>query len=244
MRLACSTRTFYRDRPDMALARISWAGFEAAELGVDPAALPDASLLRTRLRGDRLELVAVHAGELAAAPVEPEELAPVGRAAALARELDCGVVVVAAPVEGSIPAFRDNLARLRSALGETAVDLAVVNRAGSLLDSPERLRELWAPGPPAGVAIALDPAQALLAGWDPVRLDLLPAPPRCVYLTDARDGRPCPPGEGELDVEGLSAAVRTSAPEAPVILVLENADPWRVEPQARELRLLMEVWFE
>jgi hypothetical protein len=53
-----------------------------------------------------------------------------------------------------------------------------------------------------------------------------------------------PPGEGALDLAGLGAALRLRGYCGAVTLVLENADPWSVEPLAMELREAAATWFE
>ena len=74
-------------------------------------------------------------------------------------------------------------------------------------------------------------------------LELLPEVPACVYLNDARGDRVVPPGEGEVDWPGLAAALRERGFAGPAILALEGAEPWAVEPAAKEGRALAEEWF-
>src|SRR5918912_183714 len=86
----------------------------------------------------------------------------------------------------------------------------------------------WAGFEHAELALHADPvpAEALLAEWDPLDLDALPAAPAYVYLNDAADGRVVPPGEGGLDLERLGAALEERGFEGSVCLRLQNADPW------------------
>lgn len=242
MRLACSTASFPEDRLEIAIAKTGWAGYQGVELPL-PAELPTEDELRYYLRANELELAAVHAGEL---PLGGEaalaELARLGRAAALTRALDGSVLVVTAPAEGSLEALLSSLRLLDRALRDVAVDVCLANRTGTLLASPEAQAELWRLRLPERVGLALDPGQALLAGWDPLELDALPELPRHVYLTDAAGGRSVPAGEGVLDLERLGAELRQVGYGGSVALRLEHADPWAVEPLAKELRELMGAW--
>ena len=71
----------------------------------------------------------------------------------------------------------------------------------------------------------------------------LPALPRHVYLNDAAGDRVVPPGEGRLDLAGLGQALRERGYGGAVCLALENADPWAVEPVAREIAEAAREWF-
>ena len=242
MRFACSTASFPEDRLEIAIAKTGWAGYDGVELPF-PAELPTEDELRYYLRANELELAAIHAGVL---PLGGEaalaELARLGRSAALTRALDGAVIVVTAPAEGALEALLSSLRLLDRALRDVAVDVCLAHRTGTLLPDPGALAELWSLRLPERVGLALDPGQALLAGWDPLELEALPELPRHVYLTDAAGGRPVPPGEGALDLDCLGAALRTNGYGGSVVLRLENADPWAVEPLAKELRELMGGW--
>jgi len=242
MRLACSTASFPVDRLPIAVAKAAWAGYAGVELALPEGPLPEAEEVRARLRADELTLAAVDAGALPAGPDDLEALTRLGRAAALARELDGGLVVVAAPAGGTPDMLIAALRLLDRALGDLAVRLALVNRPGTLADTPEALHALWRREPPARLALALDPGQALAAGWNPTRLDGLPALPTHAYLTDRRAGAPVPPGEGEADLPGLVATLRRHGYDGWLTLRLEGADPWAVEPLAREVRELAAAW--
>jgi sugar phosphate isomerase/epimerase len=244
VRLACSISAFPGDRLEIALAKVAWAGFRAVELPLG-ADLPDEDALRERLRAEDLELAAVYAGTapLGTGDASLAELARIGRGAAFTRALDGGIVVVTAPSEGDLPELARSLAALDRALGEVAVDLCLVNRRGTLLGRREDLQRLWDHGLPERVGLALDPGHASLSGWDPLDLDGLPELPRHVYLNDARDERIVPPAEGNLDLPGLGEALRLRGYGGSVSLLLENADPWAVEPIAREAREAAEAWF-
>jgi len=93
------------------------------------------------------------------------------------------------------------------------------------------------------VGLALDPGQALLAGWNPTALEALPELPRHVYLNDARAGSIASPGDGDLSLDALGESLRQNGYGAAVSLLLENGDAWDVEPLARELRAGAEAWF-
>lgn len=238
MRLSCSTHSFPQDRLEIALAKVNWAGFKGAELALRGEALPDEDEVRNRLRANDLELAAVDAGTLPAGvqPNDLETLGRIGRAAALTRSLDGALVLVRAPAEGDLSGVAAAVKLLHSALGDTAVDLCLANTAGSLLATPDDFYRLWAEGLPERVGMALDPAQAALAGWSAADLDVLPELPRHVYFNDARAGRVVPPEEGEVDLPALGEALRLRGYGGSVSLLLENADPWDVEPAAMRAR--------
>jgi sugar phosphate isomerase/epimerase len=113
-----------------------------------------------------------------------------------------------------------------------------VNANGTLLATPDQFAALWAQGLPERVGIALDPGQAVLAGWDPCDLESLPELPRHVYLTDADSDRPVPVGTGRLDLERLGESLRRVGYGGPVVVVMQNAEPWAVEPLVKETREL------
>jgi len=250
VRLACSTASFPQDRLQIAIAKVAWAGFRAVELAVEPGALPSEDEIRGRMRANELELAAVHAGPLPADDrADVEALGAVGRAAALTRALDAAVLVLEAPPGSDLDALARTLTLLDRALGEMPVDLCLVNRAGTPLAAPAALHALWAKRLPRRAGLALDPGQAVLAGWNPLDLDALPALPRHVYLNDAMPdagtpGRAVPPGEGILDLSGLALALRSRGYAGSVSLVLQNADPWAVEPIAREAYHNASEWFQ
>jgi sugar phosphate isomerase/epimerase len=244
VRLACSTASFPEDRPQIAVAKVAWAGYGAVELAVDPHALPDETEAQRWLRANELELAAVFAGAVPAGePPDPEALAPIGRAAALTRALDGGLVVVRAPETGTLAGLANSLSLLDSALSRLSLDLCVVNAAGTLLALPDALAELWATRG-GKTPVAIDPGEALVSGWDPLDFDGLPALPRHVYLDDAADGRLVPPGQGTLDPERLGRLLRERGYAGSVSLLLRNANPWEVEPVVRELRESAAVWLE
>lgn len=237
MRIACSTRPFSEDRLERALSKVAWAGYPSVEVEVAPEALPDEALLRSRLRGEELELAALAAGTLPLVGFGDEGLIALGafgRVAALARSLDCPLIVARAPEHGSMAELAADLRLLDRALNEVAVDVCLHHAPGTLLSSMEDLDALWSIGVPTRVGLALDPGNAALAGWDASDLERLPAPPRHVYLTDLRSGCLVPPGDGDLDLAAFGAALRQSGYRGSVTVLLENADPWAVEPQARD----------
>src|SRR5205807_10597479 len=117
------------------------------------------------------------------------------------------------------------------------------SRAGRRLAGPEAIAELRRRVPDERLELALDPAEALRAGWDPAALERLPELPRYLYLNDLAGGQPAPPGSGELDWPGLAAALRAVGYDGFVTLRLEGAAPWSAEPAAREARAMAEEWF-
>lgn len=242
LRFAASTASLPADSLTLALAKIAWAGFEGVELAAPEGASPEAEA-RARLAAEELTAAAVHAGPLPETSEDLEALGRVGRAAALARALDGGLVVVEAPAAGTSADLAASLALLDRALGGLAVDVALVNRPGTLAATPADLAGLWGLGLPTRTLLALDPGAACDAGWDPADLNLLPALPGYVYLTDRRAGRPVPPGEGDLDFPRLAAALGRAGYAGWLCLRLEGADPWAVEPLLRETREAAAVWF-
>lgn len=245
MRLACSTQPFSEDRLDLALSKVAWAGYPAVEVEVSPTALPDEELLRVRLRAEELELAALAAGTLPIVGTDEEGLEALGafgRVAALARALDCPLIVARAPEQGEITALAATLQLLDRALAEVTIDLCLLHAPGTMLATPADLHALWQAGVPERVGITLDPAAAALAGWEGTVLDQLPTLPRHAYLTDLRSGRTVPPGEGSLDLAAFGAALRQHGYQGSVTVLLENADPWVVEPLAREAAELAAGW--
>ncbi len=238
MRLACSTRSFTQDRLEIALAKVSWAGFRSVELALLEEPFPDAQEVRRRLLANELELAAADCGRLPPGQGEATlaDLGRIGRSAALARSLEAPLVVLRAPESGTLADRAAVLILLHRVLAETNVQLCLANTAGSLLATPEQFVELWDARLPDRIGVALDPAQAALAGWNGLDLDRLPELPRHVYFNDARSGRVVPPEEGELDLPGLGAALRLRGYGASVSLLLENAEPWDVEPAAMRAR--------
>jgi sugar phosphate isomerase/epimerase len=244
--IACSTASFPQESLDSALRRIAWAGFGAVEIDLRQGE-PEASHLRTRLRDEGLETAAIHAGTAPAVAGEAglAEWGRIGRIAALARELDGAPIVLAAGDTGDLRQLREGLSLLDRALGGFPVDVCLVNGFGTLLSNSEAMNELWRSGLPARMRLALDPAQAELAGWDPLDLSRLPVPPTHIYWNDLRDGRSLPPGEGDLPLFALAEALLASDPPPRSLTVtLENADAWRVEPLAREIYRQTVVQFE
>lgn len=245
VRLACSTASFPADRLPIAIAKVGWAGYTEAELVLTGSELPSVEEVRTRMAANELAMAAIRAGSLPPEGGEAglERLAEIGRAAQFARALDCPLVVVQAPAEGDRSGLSRALGMLDAALRGMAADVCLVNAPHTLIATPADLSELWAAGLPERVHVALDPGRALLAGWDPANLDSLPELPRYVYLNDAQGDRIVPPGEGDLDPPRLAAALRERGYGESVCLLLQNADPWAVDPIARELRVEAEAWF-
>lgn len=246
MRLACSTASFPQDRLQIAVAKVGWAGYPGIEIALTDESLPDVDELRERLRANELVLAAVHGGTLPAVtgPAAVEELGRIGRAAAFAHALDGSRLVLDAPQTGSLPELAGAVRMLDAALGELNVRLCLANRSGTLLSRPAELAEFWNYALPARVALALDPGEAAVAGWDGTDLASLPAAPHHVYLTDTARGRVVPVGEGTLDLESLAGALRASGYQESLVVRLENADPWAVEPIAKEIREAVSWWVE
>lgn len=224
---------------------MAWAGFNEVELVLEQEPFPPEGELQERLRAEDLKPAALRLGTLPVGEGEKalHELGRIGRAAALARSLDAALVVLEAPAEGDLPGLAKALELLDRALKAVEVDLCVVNRRGTLLADPEALRDLWRGPVPERLCLALDPGQALLSGWSPLDLDLLPALPRHVYLNDASRERIVPPGEGRLDLKQLGDTLQGRGFRGSLCLLLQNADPWAVEPLARELSEAAAVWF-
>ena len=228
------------------MAKVGWAGYAGVELSLPgPLPLPEEELAQ-RLRANSLEVIAIHAGVIpAGGRGAEEELSRIGRTCLLARALDAATVIVEAPAEGEVAALAHTLGLLRGALGETAVDLCLANKTGTLLSRPASFTELRAAGLEAPIGLALDPGQALLAGWDLADLAGISGRIRHVYLTDADPalGRSVPAGDGNADFEKLAAHLEEAGYVGAISLLLQNADPWDVEPRAQELRDQAAEWF-
>jgi sugar phosphate isomerase/epimerase len=244
MRLTCSTRSFPSDRLSLSLARIQWAGFEAAEVDLTPkaAAEPEGEAIRDALATNEVDLSAVDAGELEFASVEQalEAAAHLGRCALLANQLD-GPRVVFRAADGTRQLLASALAKLFAAMPGYAVAFCPVNTIGTLLSSPEDFEdlrqrlELQAPSECLG--LALDPTAALADGWDPDEFArAAEVPLRYVYLTDTLEGKPAVPGSGELDWELLIDALRADGYDGYLSLLLPAADLIHAEADAKEAR--------
>lgn len=245
MILACSTCSFPRDRLEIAIAKVAWAGFRGIELefaGEPPAV----DWLRERLRNNELALVSIRAGELGAG--DPETLlarsTEIGRLAHLAQQLDGSRVVVTAPAQGEFDALADGLRTLLGALQAIGSEVAVANAGGTLVATPDDLLGLRQAVPSPRHGFALDPAAAVRSGWDPADASHWPCRPTLVYLTDVRNGTTVPPGTGEVDWPRLAAGLRRAGFEGPIVLRLGGAPDYAVEPAAKEARVAAEEWFE
>ena len=250
IRLACASSSFPADDLATVVRKAAWAGYAGVELTLRGATSDRvrAEDLTPVLRANEVTLVAVDAGVLAVeSPAVVEATAArIGRAAVLTKALDGSRVVLAAPSADGTEwdAFASALRLLLTALHtrDLEVDVCVVNRAGTLVAAPgdwERLRaEIEAPR----LALALDPAEALRAGWAPDRLNDLPVPPAHVYLNDAAGDTVTPAGQGEVDWPNLVAMLRSSEYEGYLSLALSGAGPWEVEPVAKETRELAQFW--
>jgi sugar phosphate isomerase/epimerase len=244
MRLSCSTRSFPSANLSLSLARIEWAGFDAAEVDVDTeaAAGPAAEAIRDALAQNELDLSAIDAGDLEFASTEQalESAAHLGRCALLAHQLD-GPRVVFRAADGSRRVLADGLAQLFGAMPGFSVALCPVNAVGSLLASPEDFEELRHElalrFPVERLGLALDPAAALEAGWDPEEFARASEVPlRHLYMTDRLDGKPAVPGSGELDWELLIDALRADGYDGYLSLLLPGADLIHAEADAKEAR--------
>src|SRR5262245_53793028 len=206
MRLVCSTASFPLESLPSAIARVAWAEYTAVEIalpGGDPDLLDERhDDVAERLRANELDLASLHAGALACGEEDLalEAAGRVGRAAVRGRDLGAEQVVVIAPAEGDLAGLAGTLNSLLRALEEVPVAVLAAHQAGTLLATPGDLAALQQEVPSPRFGLALDPGEAVRAGWNPVRaLDRLPGPPRYLYLTDARGAEPVPPGEGEVD---------------------------------------------
>jgi sugar phosphate isomerase/epimerase len=249
MRLACSTSSFPHEALPRALARVAWAGYRAVELALG-GAVPEgdaAEELAARLAANELEVAAVHAGELGARDPEEalEAAGRVGRAALLAQRLDGPRVVVEAPAAGTVEHLAAGLVTLLRVLEEVPVTLCLANRAHSMASTPAELAELRRRVPGDRLAFALDPAEAWREGWDAAdALARLPERPQVVYLNDCAGPALVPPGEGEVQWPRLAAALRAAGYDGFLTLRLNGAEPWAVEPAAKEARLRAAEWFD
>jgi sugar phosphate isomerase/epimerase len=246
MRLACSTTSFPAESTSRAITRAAWAGFRAVEIpfGEELTNAEGEAALRQRLSGDELELAAFSAGELGAMDMAAALAAAgtIGRAALLANRMDARQVVVTAPESGTIEHLGAGLTSLLNVIAAVPVRVCIANRAGTLVATVGDLAELRRRVPGDGLGLTLDPGEAVRAGWDPAELERLPELPTYVYLDDAAGGALAPPGMGEVDWPGLASALRGANYGGYVTLRLAGADPWAVEPAAKEARSLAQDW--
>lgn len=250
MRLACSTASFPMEHLPNAVARVAWAGYRVVEIAL-PGGEPDLLDERhddpgERLRASELDLAALHAGVLEGGAEEAalESAGRVGRAAVRAGELGAGQVVIAAPAKGDVAGLAAALNSLLRALEAVPVAILAANQAGTLLATPGDFAALRQQVPSPRFGLALDPGEAVRAGWNPARaLERLPETPRYLYLTDARGVETVPPGDGEVGWPALAKALRDAGYDGFATLRLSGAEPWAVEPAAREARFLAQEWF-
>lgn len=232
--LACSTAAFPHDRLQIALAKIEWAGFRAAEIRLSQT-LPAETELASWLLGSGLT-----AASLSVPAPDPEgdiaALAHAGRAAALAADLEVSLLVMDPPASGSdLADFARALSLLDRALEKVPVRLALRHAPGSALATPSDFSRLWLSALPGRAVPALDIAAAAAAGWDPFDTDLLPRQPALLYLGAAWDAGDPPEAE--------SAAALAGRLQAPLVLDLSEVDPLDVESSAREAAALLSGYF-
>jgi sugar phosphate isomerase/epimerase len=239
--ISCSTRCFPQETIDRALARIAWAGFRAAEVACGPDDVPPPETLGQRLEAEELELVAVDAGAVAASTPEGalEAAAHVGRCAVLAHELGAFRAVLSAPRPdvGSLEHLAYGLAKLLDALGEVPIDLAMRHAGGTLVETPAAFLGLFERVGSPRLTLALDPGEAVLAGWAPeAALAELTDNARIahVYFTDAAGGRRVVPGTGEVDWFALAERLAAYSYRGAVSLLLDVEDPLHAESDAKE----------
>jgi sugar phosphate isomerase/epimerase len=235
---------------NLSLARIQWAGFEAAEVALPAGGLelPSVDLLREALARNELDLSAIDAGplEFGSAAQALDSAARIGRGAVLAHALD-GPRVVCRVAEGTLEHLAYGLVQLAAAMPGYPVAVCPVNADSGLLAAPEDFEELRERVERQGMAerlgLALDPAAASAAGWDPEEFArAAEVPLRYVYLTDRRDRQRVLPGAGELDWEQLTGALRADSYEGYLSLVLPDTDPLHAESDAKEARGFAEAF--
>jgi sugar phosphate isomerase/epimerase len=250
--ISCSTRCFPLERAERAMVRIAWAGFRAVEVAWAPGEALSADALGQRLEADALEPVAIDAGAVAASSAEGalEAMAHVGRCAVLAQELGSPRVVLSPPDRdaGSMDHLGYGLAKLVEALADVPVDLALRHARGSLVESPAAFLDLYDRIGSPHLALALDPAEAVLTGWRPEEaLDELAGDvgPRVahVYFTDQLDGRRVVPGAGDVAWDELAARLAAYDYHGAVSLLLDGEDPLHAETDAKEAHAYAEEVF-
>lgn len=246
MRLACSTASFPLESTARAIVRAAWAGFRSVEIPfAEELAGPEREAeLRQRLSEDEIQLAALQAGELGATDIAAALAAAgtVGRAALAAQRLDARQVVVTAPATGTVEHLAAGLVSLLNVIAEVPAQVCVVNRAGTLVATAADMADLRRRVPGERLGLALDPGEAVRAGWDPAALEELPELPAYVYLNDAAGGVLVPPGAGEVEWPRLAGALRAAGYSGYVTLRLEGAEPWAIEPAAKEARSLAQDW--
>jgi len=247
MRLACSTRSFPLDNLKLSLARIQWAGCDAAEVTLDDRAdAEEGDAVKAALERNEMELSAVDGGALEFASREQalEAAARLGKCVLLAQQADGRRVVFRVP-DGTREWVAYGLRQLATVMPGYDVALCPVNGPGPLT-APEDFEELgkrlegYAAADRLG--LALDPAAALAEGWDaPEFVHAAETSLRYVYLSDRRGGQPALPGAGEIDWPELIAALRADGYDGFLSLLLQGADPLTAESDAKEVCAFMKA---
>jgi sugar phosphate isomerase/epimerase len=240
--ISCSTRCFPRENLDRALVRVAWAGFRGAELAPlsagEPDAVPFTERLLGRLEAEELKAVAVDAGTIAftSEATALDATALLGRCTVLAQSLDVPVVVAgteSAGGEGDPRLLAEYLGRLLHVLDAIPVTVALRHAVGSLIEGPDDFARLQERVGSPRLAFALDPAEALRTGWEPVSAVGV-AFPGHVYLSDLADGEPAGLGTGEIDWEELAGALIRGGYRGAAALLPGVDDPLLAEQYARE----------
>jgi len=235
VRLICSTSFLALDAPRTALAKLAWAGFEAAELALPSleAPLPEAASLRAALEADRLSLAGLATPALNA----PDEAFALEAAAALGRSLAWAGTVGAATLRFPAPAagletWRRSLLRLLDALRtqpETAeFRFAIEPQPGSLLPSTEAAQAFVRKVSRATVGYCLNLNLARQEGLDSTAI-LGESRPELVTLS--LDAEPAWQ-ESEL-VEWLTA-LREAGHAGGLTLTHPGGDAWELDSRAKE----------
>jgi sugar phosphate isomerase/epimerase len=244
MRLTCSTRSFPIDDLALSLARVRWAGFGAVEIALpdDPDGRPEDAAVKTLLEKSDLELSAIDAGTLDFTGPEQalESVAYLGRCAVLARQLDGPRVLFRA--DGTLAHTAYGISKLFAVMPGHAFELCAVNAPESALTVPEDFEELANRSSSDRLGLALDPAAAHGAGWDPEEFArAAEIPLRYLYFDDTQNSRPALPGCGELDWERLLTELHADGYDGYLSLLLPGTDPLRAESDAKEARGLAEA---
>lgn len=214
------------DTPDT-LRRIAAAGYEGVELfDGNLAELEEGALVEHGLR-----LVGVYSGGNFVFPdVLPEELWRVRRAAELGQRFGAEHLVVGGGAQRSEPATDEDYSRLAGALDEVA---AIAEEHGltptyhphlsTIVEGPDQVDRIFER---TRIGFCPDLGHLAAAGGDPVDLVRRHADriPYIHYKDVTADGAFVPLGEGVVDFDGVTAALREASYDGWIVIELDGYD--------------------
>jgi inosose dehydratase len=214
------------DTPDT-LARIAAAGYEGVELfDGNLAELPDGAL-----EEHGLELVGVYSGANLVFPdVLPEELWRIRRAAELGQKFGAEHLVVGGGAQRTEPPTDEDYHRLGNALDEVA---SIAEEHGltptyhphlsTIVEGPDQVDRVFER---TRIGFCPDLGHLAAAGGDPVDLVRRYADriPYIHYKDVTEDVSFVPLGQGTIDFEGVTAALREASYDGWIVIELDGYD--------------------